>query len=161
MIGFDLRGIRVEARAKVNPRTYKDANHRERTRFDRKVRVSVQFWEFTIENGDLYEVAFVRSVLSYFMHAYWKRSSHKGSRIDLAKVLQHEDYRDGRQSVHFVARQKNKQHFLHIFLAVDGETLEETYLDGQEVIMLEIAVGKAISLMVPDSHFASTDLGDF
>lgn len=146
---FNFKGITVAATVEMGQHDYRDADNRRRTRFERDVRVQVRFWDFTIENGDLCELAFVRSTLNYFMQAYWKRSSNQGGRIDLAKTLHHENPRGGRQSLYFVARQKNKQNFLHICMTQNGATANEVYLDGQEVIMLDIAIGKAISLLPP------------
>lgn len=71
----------------MDERIYKDAGGHTRTRFDREVSVDVSIWDYDFRHGDLYELAFVRSILHYFMQAYWKRSSKEGSRIELAKVL--------------------------------------------------------------------------
>ena len=149
MLEYDYKGIRIDALFEMEQRTYKDADGRMRTRFERKVLVGVRFWEFNIWNGNLHEFAFVKSTLQYFMQAYWKRASKEGGKIDLAKGLHHEAPATGRQLLSFVARQKDKQHFLHICLQQKGVTVNETYLDGQEVIMLDIAIGKAISLLAP------------
>lgn len=83
------------------------------------------------------------------MHAYWKRSGKEASKIDLAKVLQHQSSHAGRQSLYFVGRRKEKKRFLHICLQQTGTKNTECYLDGQEVIMLDIALGKAINLPAP------------
>jgi hypothetical protein len=91
------------------------------------------------------------SILHYFMQAYWKRSSKEGSRIELAKVLSRKDYKGNQEALFFVARQKDKMNYLQISLAKKGETVKEQYLDGQEVIMLDIALGKAINLLTPTS----------
>jgi hypothetical protein len=148
-VEFDFKGIRIAATVEIGQSDYRDADNRRRTRFERDVRVQVRFWDFTIENGDLFELACVKSTLNYFMQAYWKRSSKEGGRIELVKALHHENPRDGRQALYFAARQKNKKNFLHICLTKDGATVDEVYLDGQEVIMLDIAIGKAISLLPP------------
>ena len=149
MIDFDFKGIRINALVDMEQRTYKDHDGRQKTRFDRNVSVGVRFWNFVIRNGDLCELAFVKSTLNYFMQAYWKRSSKEGSKIDLAKALHHNEFLMVPQSLYFTARQKDKKHFLHICLQQRGVTVNEAYLDGQEVIMLEIAIGKAISLLAP------------
>lgn len=146
---FDFKRITISAMVEMGQYDYKDADNRRRTRFERAVRVQVRFWDFGIENGNLQELAFVKSVLNYFMQAYWKRSSKQGGRIDLAKTLHRKTLYGGRQSLCFTARQKNNQHFLQICLTQDGATVDEVYLDGQEVIMLDIAIGKAISLLPP------------
>lgn len=148
MIEFNLKGIRIEARVHVARQDYRDAGGHYRSRFDREVKVVARFWDFTI-NGDLTEFAFVKSTLNYFMHAYWKRSGKEASKIDLAKVLQHQSPHAGRQSLYFVGRQKEKKRFLHVCLQQTGTKNTECYLDGQEVIMLDIALGKAINLLAP------------
>lgn len=148
MIEYEFRGIKILAETDMIREDFKDADNKYRTRFDRHNKVKVQFWEFIID-GSLTELAFVKSSLNYFMQAYWKRTSKEGSRVDLAKGLHHEDSRAGRQSLYFTARQKDNKHFLHICLKQGGATVNESYLDGQEVIMLDVAIGKAISLLVP------------
>lgn len=155
MINFDYKGIRIETTADNQQIDYKDASNRQRTRFEREVRVFVHFWDFTIWNGSLQELAFVKSCLQYFMQGYWKRATKEGSKIDLAKGLHHEDSREGRLSLYFVARQKDKKHYLQICLQRAGKTVNEIFIDGQEAIMLDIALSKAINLLTPDQHTAS------
>ncbi len=161
MIEFDFKGIRIEATVEMEQHDYSDAGNRQRTRFDREVRVFVHFWDFTIWNGNLHELAFVKSVLNYFVQAYWKRSSKEGRKIELVKVLEHQNTGKGRQSLYFVARQKNKMHFLQICLQQNGKTANESYLDGQEVIMLDIAIGKAISLLTPNTIHCNNGISGY
>jgi len=94
------------------------------------------------------ELATVKSTLNYFMQAYWKRSSKASSKIELATALKH-DYGVQQQSLCLVARQKNSIHSLEISLIENGKTANNIYLSGQEVIMLDIAIGKAINLLTP------------
>jgi len=150
VINFDYKGIQVEATVDNQQVDYKDAGSRHRTRFERDVRVFIHFWDFTIWNGNLQELAFVKSCLQYFMQCYWKRSTKEGGKIEMAKGLHHEGYGEGRLSLYFVARQKDKKHYLQISLQQAGETVNEIYLDGQETIMLDIAIAKAISLLTPN-----------
>jgi hypothetical protein len=148
MIEYDFKGISIIAETHMVREDFKDADDKYRTRFDRHNQVKARFWDFIIDDS-LTELALVKSSLNYFMQSYWKRSSKEGSKIDLAKGLNHEDSHAGKQSLYFVARQKDQKHFLHICLQQSGATVNETYLDGQEVIMLDIAIGKAISLLMP------------
>lgn len=148
MIEFSYQGIKVVATATMVQHDFRDESNRQRTRFDRDLEVMVCFWDFTIANGDLFELAFVKSTLTYFAHAYWKRSNKEGGKIDLAKVLHHKTSY-GTHSLYFSAKQKDKRHYLHIMMTLDGTPVGEVYLDGQEVIMLEIAIGKTISLLAP------------
>lgn len=159
MINFDYKGIRVEVTVDNLQVEYMDAGKHHRTRFERDVRVFVHFWDFVIWNGNLQELAFVKSCLQYFMQGYWKRATKEGSKIDLTKFLQKEDSREGRLSLYFVARQKDKKHYLQICLQCAGKTVNEIYIDGQEAIMLDIALSKAINLLTPSDHRNSPLVG--
>ncbi|WP_298268564.1 hypothetical protein [Geobacter sp.] len=148
MIKFDFNGIKIEATVEMKQHDYRDSGGHYRSRADRNGKVVARFWGFTID-GDLTELAFVKSMLNYFMQCYWKRTSKEGSKIELAKFLCHETKKEGQQKLFFIARQKNKKHFLQICFQQRGATVNECYLDGQEVIMLDIAIAKAISLLSP------------
>ena len=149
MVRFEFKGISISSSFHMDERIYKDAGGHRRTRFDREVSVNVRFWDYDFRHGDLYELAFVRSILHYFMQAYWKRSSKDGSRIEFAKCLSRRDHKGNQEALCFVARQKDGRNYLQISLVKKGETVKEEYLDGQEVIMLDIALGKAINLLTP------------
>jgi len=159
VVRFDFKGISISSSFHMDERIYKDAGGHKRTRFDREVSLYVSFWGFNLQHGDLYELAFVRSILHYFMQAYWKRSSKEGSRIELAKVLSRKDYKGNQEALCFVAKQKDKENSLQISLTKKGETVKEVYLDGQEVIMLDIALGKAINLLTPSLDRTSDIFG--
>ena len=91
----------------------------------------------------------MKSILQYFMQAIWKRSTKQGSRIELAKYLTRKDHQESYETLCFIARQKDNKNYPQISLVKKGETVKEEYLDGQVVIMLDIAIGKAISLLTP------------
>jgi hypothetical protein len=150
MIEYDYKGIKVEATAEMAQHDYTDAGGHCRVRFDRNAKVAVRFWSFTID-GNLTELAYVKSILNYFMQCYWKRTSKEGSRIDLAKRIRHGDENPYgiHHSLNIIARQKNKKHYLEFSLFENTNPVGEVYLDGQEVIMLDIALGKAITLLTP------------
>lgn len=73
----------------------------------------------------------------------------------MGKALENDDKADGDKILNFVARQKDNQHYLHIYVQENGRTTNEVYLDGQETIMLDIALGKAINLLTPTPDFVS------
>jgi hypothetical protein len=155
VIKFEFKGIKIAAMVEMERYDYRDANNHARTRFDRKVLVTADFWNFHIVN-DLYDLAFVKATLNYFMQAYWKRSSKEGSRIDLATALDHGSDCPPygfMQSLNLIARQKNKKHFLEVSLFENGHPAGEIYLGGQEVIMLDIALGKSINLLTPEAVY--------
>ncbi len=158
MIDFNFKGISISAVVQMEQSSYKDAGGHNRSRFDKDVTVSVQFWDFFLQHGNLSELAFVKATLNYFMQAYWKRSSKQGAKIELVKVLHRKDYRGNQESLCFVARQKNMHNYLHIAHVKKAETVNEVYLDGQEVIMLDIAMGKAINLLTPRIAESGADI---
>lgn len=151
MIDFNLHGIRVSAQALVTHREFRDKGGHYLNRFDRNVNVCVQFWDFVIGN-DLSELAMVKSTLNYFMQAYWKRSSKAGSKIELATEIFRGDGYNAR-SLTLVARQKNGIQSLKVSVANDGTIAGNAYLSAQEVIMLDIAIGKAINLLSPETVY--------
>ncbi len=151
MVDFEFKGICVNATAEISWRELKDSGGHHLNRFDRNTSVKVSFWDFVIYN-DFYELAMVKSSLNYFMQAYWKRSSKAGSKIELATALKH-DFGEQQQSLYLVIRQKNSIHSLEISLIENGKTASTIYLSGQEVIMLDIAIGKAINLLTPETIF--------
>lgn len=145
MIEFEYRDIRVDAVVKMMRSDYKDANNVGRTRFDRNIIVVVQFWDFAIF-GDLYQLATVKSTLAYFMQCYWKRHSQQGKKIDLSTSL---CGGDPPQVLNFVAKQKNNIYYLEISITQDGQPLASMYLNGQEVMLVDIAISKAIAVLTP------------
>lgn len=150
MVEYQYKGIKVEATAEMSQHDYVDAGGHCRARFDRNVKVVARFWSFAID-GNLTELAYVKSILNYFMQCYWKRTSKEGSRIELAKMIHHDDKNPHgiHHSLNIIARQKNKKHYLEFSLFENINPVGEVYLDGQEVIMLDIALGKAITLLTP------------
>ena len=151
MIDFEFKGICVNATAEISWRELKDSGGPHVNRFDRTTRVKVSFWDFVIFN-DLFELAMVKSTLSYFMQAYWKRSSKAGSKIELATAFFHDDDFNS-QALNMIARQKNGIQSLEISVADNGMPAGEVYLSAQEVIMLDIAIGKAINLLSPETVY--------
>lgn len=149
MVEFEFGGIKLETVVDNDYAEYHYSAKKLRTRAVREVRVYVSFWDFSIVNGYLHEIAFIKFVLQYFVHCYWRRRS--GEAINLKKMLHHEQpYRDPKNTLNFVGRQKNKENYLHIFVMSKGVITNECYLDCQEVGTVEIALGKAISLMTAE-----------
>lgn len=156
MIDFEFKGICVHATVEVTRREFKDSGGHRLNRFDRNTRVKVSFWDFVIFN-DLYELAMVKSTLSYFMQAYWKRSNKAGGKIELATALFHDDNYNS-QALNLIARQKNGIQSLEVSVTEDGRPAGEVYLSAQEVIMLDITIGKAIGLLTPEMMYDANTL---
>lgn len=148
MIEFNFKGISVSATVEMERYDYRDNGGHYKTRFNRNTLVKANFWGFVIDN-DLYELAMVKSSLNYFMQAYWKRTSKAGSKIELVTALKRNNGGNPK-ALYLVARQKDDIHSLEISLVEKGAPVGKIYLNGQEVIMLDIAIGKAINLLTPD-----------
>jgi len=148
MLKFKLDGIIVETMAELEHHEYTDENRHKHSRIERKMTTRLLFWGFVVW-GTLQDLALIKSSLTYFIQGYWKRSSKAASKIDLDTEISHPHIDGNIRAVHFTARQKNNKNFLYISLEKDGVTQHEMYLDGQQVLMLEIAISKAISLLSP------------
>lgn len=156
MIEFGFRGIRIEAKVEMERYDFRDFRGNYRTRFNRKACAVIHFWDFVIFNN-LYELAMVKSTLNYFMQAYWKRSTKQGTKIELATSLEHRDD-DSLQSLSLIAKQKNQIHSLEISLTENGNRSACIYLSAQEVIMLDIAIGKVIALLTPQTVYSENEV---
>lgn len=154
MVSFHHRGIFIEATVETVPCAFMLENQ-PRMRIDRIPDVRVNFWGYIIQNGNLDGLAFAKSCTQYFLQCYWKRSNKQGTKIELGKTLKDGEKSDVEKTLNFVARQKDNQHYLHIYVQENGRTTNEVYLDGQETIMLDIALGKAVNLLTPTPHFVS------
>src|SRR3989339_166720 len=150
MIEFELDGIRIEIGVEMERHDYKDANCRGRTRFERRVTIYAGFWNFPVR-GNMQELSYIIASLTYFMLGYWRRPGNDGGRIDLVKKIERNSECEDNRILYFVARQKNKRNFLQICLEENGVITNQVYLDGQEVLMLDLAIGKAIHLLTPTS----------
>jgi hypothetical protein len=153
MLEFKYNGIEVKAISRDEAYEYLIGENRKRTGYDKITSVQVSFWDFIIQDGDLYELAFVKSVCTYFMQAYWKRATKEGNRILLEESLPHvvEGKEYSSSTLCFAARQKNKINKLYVCLKKDDEVANEIYLSGREVIMVDVALGKAISILKPET----------
>ena len=109
---FDFKGITINAINKPEQILFMDDKEQLRPKYRRRVEVVVAFWNFVIRD-DLYKFAFVKSVLNYFMQAYWKRSTKEGNRIFLEETLVREgDKVTPKLSLYFKGRQKDKTNYL-------------------------------------------------
>lgn len=151
MVDFKFKGIHIYAMADAIQHEYNDAANRRKTRFVRNVEVRADFWDYSIWN-DLTDLAFIKATTQYYMQCYWKRSSKDGMKIHLDKSLFQEDFR-GDFTLKFAARQQKSVYSLHISIEEFGHKKHEAYLDAQEVIMLDIALAKAINLLQPAEDF--------
>lgn len=148
MKDFNFQGIRAGASV-VYPKTeYKDSDGRKRSRFERCVRTHFYFWDFCIDD-DLSQLAFVKSIFTYFIHNSEKKSTKSGGRLILSKELEQETHEGQTQMLCFTAKQKNDKNFLHISMTEDDEFMEEIYLDVIDVLMLDAAITKTINLISP------------
>ncbi|MBU0665704.1 MAG: hypothetical protein KJ990_14355 [Proteobacteria bacterium] len=148
MLKFELDGINVEIEAELERHEYTDSNRYKHSRFERKMEIRVKFWEFVI-SGNLQDLSLIKSSLTYFMQGYWKRSGAEASRIGLNTNIFKYHSLDYAWLLNFSDRQKNKKSSLRVRLEKNGRMQHEIYLDGQQVLMLDVAIGKALSLLSP------------
>ena len=153
MIDFNFKGIRIEATVETIQRLYQDKLQGKRSLRDKNIEVAVKFWDFTVENGNLTELALIKSSLQFYMQCYWKRLSRENNRIELRKSIVHNDHK----TLFIIARYKNENNVLHISLKQSGKIVSEIYLDVQEIIMLDIALNKAINLLTPSPKGYGTE----
>lgn len=149
-MNYEYKGIKITAETKMQEVKYLETSGEKRTRLEKDLIIFVHFWDFTIWNGDLYELTFVKSCLQFFMHSFWRRNGKDGGKIELSETLRHNDPREGDESLHFAARQKHGIYSLYICVQREEETINEVYLSGREVIMLETVIGKAIHMLTPN-----------
>lgn len=146
MIYLDFKDIQVVATVEMHQHNFNDAFNTQRRRMEKCTVVTVAFWDFVVPNSEL---IFIKSILQYFMSCYWKRGSKDGSKIQLQKELVYYDG-DIPKTLQLMARQKAKEHYLYVSLLWRGLPANEVYIDAQEVMMLDIAISKAINLLMPE-----------
>lgn len=143
-----MDGIKVEIEAELECHEYTDSNRYKHSRFERKMEIRVKFWEFVI-SGNLQDLSLIKSSLTFFMQGYWKRSGAEASRIGLNTNIFKYHSLDYAWLLNFSDRQKAKKNSLRVCLEKNGLMQHQIYLDGQQVLMLDVAIGKALSLLSP------------
>lgn len=149
MISFKYKGICIQATLEEKIREYHDPNRGRRKKIERYTDVLIDFWDYAIRQERFTQLAFVKSVLQYYMQCYWKRSSKQGSKIHLRKNIKQMDLYKGEIILGFAAKQKSDQYSLQVSVTSNGQVLREVYFDIQEVIMLHDAMSKAFNLLSP------------
>jgi hypothetical protein len=154
VIKFKFEGIEIEVFKRPEPYEYEIAENKTRIGYNKTSCVIVDFWDFRLKDGDLFELSLVKSVCTYFMQAYWKRSTKQGQKILLRESLTHKFNGDEYETstLNFEAMQRDKINTLRIQQKNDDEIAGEIYLSGRQVIQLDVAIGRAISLMSPDTY---------
>ena len=149
MIKYDYKGIKIDATLEIKKHDYKNSNNTIRTYFEREVVVIASLLGFVMR-GNFQEFAFVKSVLQYFLQGYWKRPNKEGTKFELVKVLKEGEWFHNNCTLNFDTKQKDNKLYLYVCVKHEETVLKEVYLDVQEVMMLDIALGKAINLLMPD-----------
>ena len=149
MLIFEYKGIKVTATAEMVSHEYSDVKKGKQTHREKVFDVAVNFWRYDFCSDNFQELIFVKAALQYYMSCYWKRTSKEGSKIDFTKTLTREVQLYGKQSLSFSARQQNKKHSLLISFESGGRIINEVYLEGHDVIMLDMAIGKIVNWLSP------------
>ena len=160
-LSYETEAISVEIRSQVEEYDYMDANKREKTRFERQMKVLVRFWDFKCQSN-LQDLAIIKGVLLYYTHGYWKRSGKEIYKLNINQELCQDNYSfpgnlAEKLVLRFADRQKNKMNSLHISLHKNEKLVAEMYLDIQEAIILEVAVNKAMQLLSPTTDLKGWD----
>ncbi len=143
-----MDGIKVEIETELKHHEYTDSNYHKHSRFERKMEIRVMFWEL-ITLGNLQDLSLIKSSLTYFMQGYWKRSGAEASRIGLNTNIFKYHSLDYAWLLNFSDRQKDKKSSLRVRLEKNGRMQHEIYLDGQQVLMLDVAISKALYFLSP------------
>jgi len=141
-LSYETEAISVEIRSQVEEYDYMDANKREKTRFERQMKVLVRFWDFKCQSN-LQDLAIIKGVLLYYTHGYWKRSGKEIYKLNINQEL-----RQDTLVLRFADRQKNKMNSLHISLHKNEKLVAEMYLDIQEAI-IPVVVNKDVAFVAP------------
>jgi hypothetical protein len=149
MLKFELDGIKITITDTLVSHEYIDPTSRQkRLRFESKKDVEIAFWHFIIP-GNLQDFSLIKSTLSYFMQGYWKRSGKEASNINLDTNIMRDCARASTFLLNFSSRQKDKKNYLRVTLNENGLELHKIHLDGQQVLMLDVAIYKALHYLSP------------
>jgi len=148
VIELDCGAIYMKAFDRLENRSYRDENGNNRNRTEWRIDVYVRIFDYVITNQHFGDLVRLKSALQFFIQNYWRKSSKKGlSRIKLNVEMTRPKFD---QILSLIARQKNNEHYLQITYKDVEEGIEKSvYLDGQEAIMIDTALGKMINLTSP------------
>ncbi len=151
MINFNYKEFWIHAVTESIRREYPALVQGKRNivRYEKESKCLLHFGKFAIDDGNLTEFAFVKAVLQVFIHRCRQRVTKEGGRIDLQTFLPRDENFAKSPKLWFSARQKDKKHYLCVFLESEDTITNQVYLDELEVIMLDIAISKVINLMAP------------
>lgn len=148
MIAYDYKGVKISAVSELREFSFK-LDYRTVKQLHKVTRVRVSFFDYFVLGENLTDLAFVKSCIQFFTQSYWRHRHKQGSKIDFSKGLTKAATAGKSYALYFTARQKNNQHYLHLELLKGEDLVSEEYLDPQEVMMLDAAIGKAMNMLSP------------
>ena len=151
-ISFQEELLVIEAKVDCGP---------DKNSIKRNVQIGLCFGNCSVERATITQIIYIRSIFQYFTQSYWKRRNKAGSIEEHYKLKK--ELQAGELWIGFTTRQKGfspgKSESGIITLnieATDGLNKFTDYFDCQEVIMLDMALSKAIGLVateVDSSHW--------
>lgn len=135
MIEYHWKNVHIEIAVKeyIYVKNYPDYGERET--FASTVPVNVRFWEYEV--NDLTTLSFIKSVLQSYLY---NRIRSMGEKVFSIKL-------DPTKHLHMKENVKDGKRHLKIWCEENGKTLKKEYFNYQEVVMLDIAMNKAIDCL--------------
>jgi len=135
MIEYHWKNVHIEIAVKEYMHVKKYSGYGERETFTSTVPVNIRFWEYEINS--LTELAFVKSVLQSYIYNRMRSMTKKVFSINLNPT----------KHLHMKEGVKDGERYLKIWCEEDGKILKKEYFNYQEVVMLDIAMNKAITCL--------------
>lgn len=149
---FECHGIKIDIEAKLVVREILDGKKDTIKRTEREITASTYFFNYSVKDKDLTTYAFIKSVLQTYTSLYKSSQGKIGYKIDLDETIHQTSRPYGMQSLQFASKQKSGINSLYICQKNDNEKVWDVYLRYHEVLMLDIALGKVISMMGPSRN---------
>lgn len=133
MITYHWKNVHIEITKTRVLQRHKDTYGTGRDIFVRNVEVDIWFWNYYVKG--LTRLALIKSVLQSFMYNRMGDILVKDFVIDSLRLQKTQ--KDGKQYLKFE------------LCEIDGSVDKEEYFNYQEVVMLDIALGKALNFLSP------------
>jgi len=133
MITYHWKNVHIEITKTQVLQRHKDTYGTDRDILVRNVEVGIWFWKYYVQG--LTRLVFIKSVLQAFLHNRMGDIPAEDFVIEFLRLKRTQ--KDGKQFVKFE------------LCGIDGSVDKEEYFNYQEVVMLDIALGKALNFLSP------------
>ena len=135
MIEYHYKNVHIEIAVKEHIHVKSYPNYGERETFTSTVPVNVRFWEYEIKG--LTELSFIKSVLQSYIYNRMRSMAKEIFSINLNPT----------KCLAVTETLKDGERYLKIWCEENGKILKKEYFNYQEVVMLDIAINKAITCL--------------